>query len=205
MFIRFGIAAAITGALALSAAAPAFAGSGSPLFQSFRAAENSAYKCAQAAQAAATPDASAVATENGLNACTMAINAAGANTDQLIGSLTNRSLLHMARQEYDAAIADNTAALQIDANLPDALVNRGVAQMLAGRPREAITDLTRGLERGPSFPERAYFNRAMAREDSGDYAGAYVDYRQASQLSPTWDRPKKELARFTVVPRTPTS
>jgi len=203
MFIKFGIAAAITGALALSATTPAFAGSGSPLFQTFRAAENSAYKCAQAAQAATTPDAGA--TENGLNACTMAINSAGANTDQLIGSLTNRSLLHMARQEYDAAIADSTAALQIDANLPDALVNRGVAQMLAGRPRDAITDLTRGLERGPSFPERAYFNRAMAREDSGDYAGAYVDYRRASQLSPTWDRPKKELARFTVVPRTPTS
>jgi tetratricopeptide (TPR) repeat protein len=204
MFTRFGIAA-VTGALALSAMTPAFAGSGSALFQSFRAAENSAYKCAQAAQAVAAPDARAVATEAGLNACTMAINAAGDAKDQLVISLTNRSVLHLVRGEYDAAIADSTAALEIDSNLPDALVNRGVAQMLAGRPREAVADLTRGLQNGPAFPERAYFNRAMAREDSGDYAGAYVDYRQASQLSPAWDRPKKELARFTVVPRTPTS
>ena len=205
MFTRFAMAAAVTGAFALSAATPAFAASGSAVFHSYRAAENSAYKCAQAAQAAAAPDVGGVATENGLNACTMAVNAAGAAKDQLVGSLTNRSILHLARKEYDAAIADSTAALEIDSNLPNALVNRGVAQMLAGRPREAVADLTRGLQNGPAFPERAYFNRAMAREDAGDAAGAYVDYRRASELSPAWDRPKKELARFTVVPRTPTS
>jgi hypothetical protein len=45
----------------------------------------------------------------------------------------------------------------------------------------------------------------MAREDAGDLVGAYLDYRQASQLDPAWDRPKKELARFTVVQKTPTS
>jgi tetratricopeptide (TPR) repeat protein len=201
MFTRFGIAA-ITGALALSATTPVLAVSGSTVFQSYRAAENSASKCAQAATEA---DAGAGATEDGLNACAMAIKSAGAAKDQLTGSLINRSILHLARKEYDAVIADTTAALEINSNLSAALVNRGVAQILAGHPREAITDLTRSLDQSPAFPERVYFNRAMAREDAGDQAGAYVDYRRASQLAPEWDRPKQELSRFTVVPRTPTS
>ena len=107
--------------------------------------------------------------------------------------------------EYAATIVDSTAALRVDGKAAEALVNRGVALMLQGRPSYAVVDISKGLALAPSHAERAYFNRAMAREDMGDLRGAYLDYREAAKMDPSWDRPKKELARFTVVQHTPTS
>ena len=135
----------------------------------------------------------------------MAVRLSTDDHSRLAVALTNRSVIHLMRKEYDATIADTTVALGWDNKLPEALVNRGVAQMLAGRPKDAVNDLTAGLALGPANLERVYFNRAMAREDSGDLVGAYLDYRKASELSPSWDRPKQELARFTVVQKRPIS
>ncbi len=198
MFARFGFA--ITGAIALFAATPSFAVS--PPVQSFEGAQNSAYKCSLAAAAA---EARGSATDGDLAICTMAINLSQDVKNQLAAALTNRGVMHLARAEYDATIADSNAALAVDAKMPEALVNRGVAHILAGRPKDAVRDLTHGLELGPAHPERVYFNRGMAREDSGDITGAYLDYRKASQLDPSWDRPKQELTRFTVVSKAPLS
>src|SRR5689334_6165453 len=39
--------------------------------------------------------------------------------------LNNRSVLHYARANYDAALADNTAALKLDDRMAEAIVNRG--------------------------------------------------------------------------------
>jgi tetratricopeptide (TPR) repeat protein len=160
------------------------------------------YKCAIAASAA---EAKGSATEEDLATCATAINLAADMKNRLAAALTNRSVMHLARAEYAATIADSDAALQLDHKIPEAMVNRGVALMLEGRLTDAVKDFTRALELAPSHVERAYFNRAMAREDMGDLKGAYLDYRMAAQLDPLWDRPKKELARFTVVQRAPTS
>jgi len=46
--------------------------------------------------------------------------------------------------------------------------------------------------------EKAYFNRALAREAAGDVKGAYLDYVKALQLKPEWAPAVKELARFEV-------
>jgi tetratricopeptide (TPR) repeat protein len=135
----------------------------------------------------------------------MAINLAADGKERLAAALTNRGVLHLARAEYAATIADSSAALQVDGRIAEALVNRGVALMLQGRLNDAVADLSKGLELAPSHAERAYFNRAMAREDMGNVKGAYLDYREAARLDPSWDRPKKELARFTVVQHAPTS
>src|SRR5207302_1132589 len=78
------------------------------------------------------------------------------------------------------------------------VVNRGVALLLTHKSNEAAADFTRALTLNPAGQAKIYFNRAMAREDAGDLRGAYRDYRQASQIDPKWDRPKQELARFTV-------
>ena len=181
-------------------AMPAFAVS--PPVQSFSGAQNLAYQCSTVAASAETRGA---ATDTDLSTCSLAIRMATDEKNQLAAALTNRSVIHLVRAEYEASIADTNAALEIEANLPEALVNRGIAQMLAGRPKNAVDDLTRGLALGPEHPERVFFNRGMAREDSGDFVGAYLDYRKASELDPAWDRPKKELARFTVVQKSPTS
>jgi tetratricopeptide (TPR) repeat protein len=205
MSVKFGLAMIAAGAVA-ALSAPAFAAmpriAETASHQTFGGTENMAVVCAAAATAAET---NGTATEGGLRACTTAINLAGDGKARLAAALTNRGVLHLARAEYDAAIADSTAALDVDANMAEAMVNRGVALMLSGQPKDAVTDLTRALALAPAHEERAYFNRAMAREDSGDQLGAYLDYRKASELAPNWDRPKHELARFTVVRRGPIS
>jgi len=88
--------------------------------------------------------------------------------------------------------------------VPQAHINRGIALSAEKRNQEAVVAFTEALALNPSHPELVYFDRAMAREDSGDMKGAYLDYRQASQLAPTWDTPRQQLARFAVA-HTPTS
>ena len=200
MSLRFAFAIATTAAVVSFAATPSFAVS--PPVVAFTGAENSAHQCSLAAIAA---EERGSATDGDLAACDMAVRLSTDDHGVLAVALTNRSVIHLMRKEYDATIADTTVALGWDNKLPEALVNRGVAKMLAGRPKEAVTDLTVGLDLGPANRERVYFNRAMAREDSGDFVGAYLDYRKASELSPSWDRPKQELARFTVVQKAPLS
>jgi Flp pilus assembly protein TadD len=64
--------------------------------------------------------------------------------------------------------------------------------------QEAIAELSRGISGQPSRPERAYFARARAHEETGDLHGAYNDYRAAAQLAPNWEPAQLELARFRV-------
>jgi len=64
-----------------------------------------------------------------------------------------------------------------------------------------VADIDRGLAYGPEQPEKAYFNRALAKEFLDDTKGAYLDYLKAAELAPTWTAPQVELKRFTVHPR----
>ena len=134
----------------------------------------------------------------GVEACDEAVKHVALSSTELAATYVNRGVLHLALSNYAAAVADDDAALQLEANLPDAVVNRGAA--LAGEKRfaDAIKDFDRALTLSPRFPQRVYYNRGLAREDLGDLKGAYLDYLKASQLDPSWDRPKAELARFTV-------
>ena len=125
--------------------------------------------------------------------------------DRIAAAYINRGLLHLMRSEFDKAIADSNVALALDNNLPEAAINRGAALLQAHRPADAAVDFTHAIELAPTHLERVYFDRAMAREDMGDIKGAYADYRQASQLNPLWDKPKRELARFKVIPAKPVS
>ena len=87
----------------------------------------------------------------------------------------------------------------------DARISEGLVLRRERRDAEALANFDRALTFNPAHPEKVYFNRALAREDMGDIKGAYADYRQASQLNPLWDKPKRELARFKVIPAKPVS
>lgn len=156
---------------------------------------NAAGHCSEAAATAARGGRASV---EAIESCDEAIKHVALSSEELAASYVNRGVLHLALSNYAAAVADDDAALQIQANLPDALVNRGAA--LAGQKRfaDAIKDFDHALALSPRFPQRVYYNRGLAREDLGDLKGAYLDYLKASQLDPSWDRPKSELARFTV-------
>jgi tetratricopeptide (TPR) repeat protein len=111
----------------------------------------------------------------------------------------NRSVVHIARGETAAAIADASRAIRLNATLGEAYLDRAIALSADQRSTEAIRDFERAIELNVRQPELAYFDRAIAREDSGDIKGAYFDYRRAAELNPAWDKPRHELARFTVM------
>jgi tetratricopeptide (TPR) repeat protein len=117
------------------------------------------------------------------------------------GTLVNRGVIAMNRRDTASALADFEAALALRPAQAEALMNRGSARIAQGRFQEGLTDTSRALQLGVRYPERAYFNRALAREELNDAAGAYRDFRQAAQLKPEWELPRLELARFSVRPR----
>jgi tetratricopeptide (TPR) repeat protein len=77
-------------------------------------------------------------------------------------------------------------------------VNLGDAYLRLERWSDAEAAFTQGIALEPAAPHRAYFGRAIAREEAGDLEGAYADYSKAAELAPEWDLPRRELARFTV-------
>jgi len=158
----------------------------------------------QCSALAGKAETAASAANQSVSICDRAVERARQSGDDLAESYVNRSVIHLARLEYDATIADSDAALRIHAGISQALVNRGIALSAKGRNAEAADSFTRALALNPAHPETIYFNRALTREDAGDAKGAYLDYRKAAQLAPTWDSPKQQLARFTVA-HAPTS
>lgn len=156
------------------------------------------------ADAAAVAIAEKSVTDAALATCTRAVELAGFKDDRA-AALANRGALNFQRANYDAAIADSTAALKLDRGLVEALVNRGASYLKVHRPSEAEASFSRALTLAPAQAAKIHFNRAMAREDMGDRVGAYTDYATASRLAPMWEQPKQQMNRFTVVRGKPIS
>jgi tetratricopeptide (TPR) repeat protein len=153
---------------------------------------------ATCATAAAEAVGQGVPAKSALAACDEAIRQAPLTRGERAATYLNRGVLHLAAGDYPAAIADDDAALRLQGDLAEAFINRGAAFSAQRRFGDAVGDFTRALAMAPRQPAQIYYNRALAREDLGDVKGAYLDYLQASRLAPGWDRPKAELARFTV-------
>ena len=120
------------------------------------------------------------------------------NAPDRAGTMVNLSVMKLRRQEYAAAKRDLDSAIRLQPKLGDAYVNRGAALIGLRRYPESLADLNRSIELGSEEPAKAYFNRALAYEGSGDLKAAYYDYQKAAALSPEWLAPKEELVRFTV-------
>jgi tetratricopeptide (TPR) repeat protein len=187
------------GALLLLAAAPAFAASSWPSADLM--ASGMADSCANAG--AASQD-RGNASDADLAKCTMAIKYAYYDRGRA-EALNNRSVLHYVRGEYGAALADSTAALKLDDQMAEAIVNRGSIFLVEHRANDAVANFNRALQFHPAHPEKVYFNRAMAREDMGDLNGAYADYAEAARLDPLWDKPREEMGRFSITRQRPMS
>lgn len=130
--------------------------------------------------------------------CTLALETEALNLRDRAGTLVNRGVFKLRRQEYNAALRDFEAALKRQPEMGEALVNRGAARIGLKAPESALADITRAIELGVSEPAKAHYNRALAYEKLGDLKSAWLDYTRAAELDPEWDAPRKELARFTV-------
>lgn len=130
--------------------------------------------------------------------CTVAVETEMLSQRDRAGTYVNRGVMKLRRSEFGPARADFDKAVELKSDLAEAYVNRGAAYVGARRYAEGLADLNRALELGVDEPEKAYYNRALAHEGLDDMKAAYFDYRKAVELSPEWDAPKRELARFTV-------
>ena len=136
-----------------------------------------------------------------LRDCDAALAEFGLSQADRAATLTNRGVVRLQRREGAEALADFDAALAIKPDSGETYVNRAAALVLLRRFEEAIAAADRGLALGTRDPHEAYFNRAIARELSGDLQGAYDDYTEAAALQPNWELPRIELARFSVEQR----
>ncbi len=152
----------------------------------------------QCSDYAARAGAGEVVAKWAVKTCDQAVGRAKDMRDELAAAYINRSVIQLAFENYAAARADSEAAIRVQSNLPQAHINLGIALSAQKHSKEAGQAFTDALALNPSHPEIVYFDRAMAREDGGDMKGAYLDYRKAAQLAPTWDTPKQQLSRFTV-------
>ena len=87
-------------------------------------------------------------------------------------------------QQYDRAIADYTAAIELKPDYAEAYNDRGFAYYLKGDFERAISDYTRAIELRPNYP-KAHNSRGVAYMQGGYGAAKSVpDFDRAIELKP---------------------
>ena len=86
--------------------------------------------------------------------------------------------------DADKAIADYTAALQLDPEHADAYHYRAYARACQGDDERAIADYAEFIRREPT-DETAYYNRANAWFRLGEFDKAIADFTESIRLDPT--------------------
>lgn len=130
--------------------------------------------------------------------CTEALDKETMDSRDRAGTLVNRGILKMRRMNWDGAASDFNEAVRLKPDLGEAYANRGAVSIGMHKYAESLPDLNKGLELGVEAPAKVYFDRALAYEGLDDAKSAYFDYQKAVELSPDWEAPKTELARFHV-------
>jgi tetratricopeptide (TPR) repeat protein len=141
------------------------------------------------------------ASADSIDQCTAALANEPLDLRDRAGTFINRGTLRLRQKAWVLALADFDAAIALQPRIGEGHVNRAAALIGLARPADAVAASDQGLALNPSEPEKAYFNRATARELTGDVEGAYRDYMKAVELAPDWEAPKVELKRFTVTPK----
>lgn len=99
----------------------------------------------------------------------------------------DRARAYMNEEECGPAVADLTQAISLKPGNVDDYMMRGRANRCAGRYADAITDYTEVIRLKPSG--NAYWQRALARYNEGDFEGAATDSSAAMLFAPKWPYP----------------
>lgn len=151
--------------------------------------------------AAKTLERTGAASPADLSVCNQALDTEALSPRDHAATLVNRGIMLMSRHDYGRARDDYARAVRLRPNLGEAHVNLGAALIGLNQPSEGIAAIDQGLALNSKEPEKAYYNRALARERLGDVKGAYLDFKRASELAPAWLAPQREMQRFTVTRR----
>ncbi len=130
--------------------------------------------------------------------CTRAIQLEALNVQNKAATFTNRGVLRMRQGDYDAALADYAAAKKMQPDTGATWLNEGAAFIFKKDFNSALVSLEKAIELNSEDLYAAYYNRAIARENTGDVQGAYYDFVKSKELNPEFEATDRQLARFTV-------
>ena len=133
-----------------------------------------------------------------VDGCTRALEEESLPAPDRAATYVNRGIVYMSAGRLTEADADFDSALRINGALADGWLNKGFLRLRAGKGREALPLIQRGIDAGASRQALAIFARGVAHEQMGDYAAAYADLRRARELEPGWWMPKEYLASYQV-------
>jgi len=153
---------------------------------------SAARQCYEAAESPLTPR------PETLQLCDQAIDVEPLSESDRVATFVNRGILRVRAGLTVDGLADFDEAIRRDPSVAEAWFNRGVALMRTAGPERALPAFEEAVARGTHPPALAYFGRGAAHEALGNLRAAYADYRRASELDPAWERPRAELARFSV-------
>jgi tetratricopeptide (TPR) repeat protein len=109
-------------------------------------------------------------------------------------ALNRRGQIKASAGRADDALADFTAAIELDPHLWRAIHNRGVLMAQAGQFDKAFDDFNRTTELNPQFA-KAFSNRASLYMVAGQPEPALHDYERACELDPTLEVAQRGCGR----------
>jgi lipoprotein NlpI len=118
---------------------------------------------------------------------TTALAAGDLNANLVPVAYLERARAHLDKAECAAAIADATAALKLKTDYFEGYQLRAVADRCARLDPEAIADFTQVI--AIRDLDGAYWERAHARWNVGDFENAAADFSTAAERSPKWAYP----------------
>lgn len=130
--------------------------------------------------------------------CTRALREQTMTKGNRAATHVNRGVLRMREGNYEESLADYADALELKPDMGAAYLNAGAAHIYKKDFETALVSLNRAIELESPDLFAAHYNRAIAREHTGDIAGAYDDFVKALELRPEWDLAERQLTRFTV-------
>jgi tetratricopeptide (TPR) repeat protein len=93
----------------------------------------------------------------------------------------NRSIAYLNTGQYEKALNDYQSYLKYDPNNFNFWYESGMVQRVMKRNEDAIKSLDRALQLNPKL-SIAYLERARAKAQAGNKAGAQQDYQKAQQM-----------------------
>lgn len=130
--------------------------------------------------------------------CTKALGAGQLNMSNRAATFVNRGIIRMRAGKYDAALRDYAASERLKANNGPLYLNRGAALIYKRQFADALVELNTAIELETQDIFAAYYNRAIAKEKTGDVKGAYFDFKKSLELNPDFEQAKWQLERFEV-------
>ncbi|MEQ8677028.1 MAG: tetratricopeptide repeat protein [Aggregatilineales bacterium] len=94
-----------------------------------------------------------------------------------------RGFYFAVNDQHEAAIADYTRAIEIDATEPVGYSDRAFSLYMLGEYQNAINDYTRAIELDPDDPN-AHYSRAGVYSEIEDHQAAIDDYTRVIELDP---------------------